>query len=115
MYQLHPPYRMKTICQDGVTYQIGTNAQENTDLIRAAQEDWSWFHLEKFPSCHVIVCATDVTEPMIQTACTLVKTNSKYKFKHIGIVYCKIGNLTHGDEPGSVLFKRKRQVNTVHL
>lgn len=106
---------MKTQIQDGITYQIGTHAQDNTDMLKSAQEDWHWFHLEKFPSCHVIVCATELTESMIQHACTLVKANSKYKFKHIGIVYCKVHNLTHGEEPGSVLYKRNRQVSTVHL
>ena len=44
-----------------------------------------------------------------------LKQNSKYKFKNIGINYCKIDNLIHGKEPGSVHFKSNKQVKKFNL
>jgi hypothetical protein len=98
-----------------ITYKIGTNASENTELINLSNSKWFWFHLEKFPSCHVVVCAEELTNEIISNAGELVKQNSKYKFKNIGINYCKIDNLIHGKEPGSVYFKSNKQVKKFNL
>jgi hypothetical protein len=98
-----------------ITYKIGTNASENTELINLSNSKWFWFHLEKFPSCHVVVCAEELTNEIIGNAGELVKQNSKYKFKNIGINYCKIDNLIHGKEPGSVYFKSNKQVKKFNL
>lgn len=98
-----------------ITYKIGTNASENTELINLSNPKWFWFHLEKFPSCHVVVCAEELTNEIIGNAGELVKQNSKYKFKNIGINYCKIDNLIHGKEPGSVHFKSNKQVKKFNL
>jgi predicted ribosome quality control (RQC) complex YloA/Tae2 family protein len=96
-------------------YRIGKNAPDNTQLIKDSDNDWFWFHLDKFPSCHVVICKTELTNDDILTACNLVKENSKYKFSNIGICYCKIKNLIHGEEPGSVSFKSNRQVKIFNL
>jgi hypothetical protein len=106
---------MKEIIINEVIYKIGKNAQENTQLINDSNIDWIWFHLEKFPSCHVVVCKNELTNDEILEAGTLVKENSKYKFKNIGINYCKIDNLIHGKEPGSVHFKSNKQVKRFNL
>jgi predicted ribosome quality control (RQC) complex YloA/Tae2 family protein len=106
---------MKQVIVDNITYKVGQNAKENTQMIHDSDKDWYWFHLDKFPSCHVIICSNEITNDMILQAGTLVKENSKYKFKNIGINYCKIDNLIHGSEPGSVSFKSNRQVKLFNL
>jgi len=98
-----------------ITYKIGKNALENTELINLSNSNWYWFHLEKFPSCHLVICAEELTNEMICNAGELVKQNSKYKFKNIGINYCKIDNLILGKEPGSVCFKSNKQVKKFNL
>jgi len=100
---------------DNITYKVGKNAKENTELINSSNTNWYWFHLEKFASCHVVVCAEELTNEIIGIAGNLVKENSKYKFKNIGINYCKIDNLLHGKEPGSVYFKSNKQVKKFNL
>jgi predicted ribosome quality control (RQC) complex YloA/Tae2 family protein len=100
---------------DNITYKVGKNAKENTELINLSNTNWYWFHLEKFASCHVVVCTEELTNEMIGIAGNLVKENSKYKFKNIGINYCKIDNLLHGKEPGSVYFKSNKQVKKFNL
>jgi len=106
---------MKEIDINGIIYRIGLNAYDNTQLIKNSDSNWYWFHLSKFPSCHVIICKNELTNEDIFNACNFVKENSKYKFKNIGINYCKIDNLIHGKDAGSVSFKSNRQVKTFNL
>jgi len=106
---------MKDCIINEITYKIGKDAKENTELVSSSNPNWYWFHLEKFPSCHLVICAEELTNEMINYAGELVKENSKYKFKNIGINYCKIDNLLHGKEPGSVYFKSNKQVKKFNL
>lgn len=106
---------MKEIVIDNIIYRIGKNANENTKLVTESDKEWYWFHLDKFPSCHVIVCSNEIDNNMILKAGQLVKENSKYKFKNIGINYCKIKNLVTGSEPGSVSFVSNRQVKLINI
>jgi len=101
---------MKEFTFDNTTYRIGQNAADNTQLIKDSEPDMTWFHLEKFPSAHVIICKLDPTPEEINMAFSLVWENSKYKFRNIGMIYCKVKNIIHGEEPGSVSFVSKRQV-----
>jgi hypothetical protein len=104
---------MKEITIENTTYRIGQNAADYTQLIKDSEPEMTWFHLEKFPSAHVIICKTDPTSDEIQEAARLVWENSKYKFKNIGMIYCKVKNIIHGEEPGSVNFVSKRQVTQI--
>ena len=106
---------MKEVIIDNITYRIGKNAEENTKLVTDSDKEWYWFHLDKFPSCHVILCSNDINNNMVLQAGQLVKENSKYKFKNIGINYCKIKNLVPGSEPGSVSFVSNRQVKLINI
>jgi hypothetical protein len=106
---------MKESIINDIIYKIGQNASENTELVNISNPKWHWFHLEKFPSCHLVVCSEELTNEIISYAGELVKENSKYKFKNIGINYCKIDNLVHGKEPGSVCFKSNKQVKKFSL
>jgi len=108
---------MKIIEKDGTTYWVGRNAQDNWDIIKKAEQNWLWFHLDKFPSSHVIICKNvkEILENDIQYACNLVKDYSKYKFNNIGIVYCEIKNLTIGTEVGSVTFKSNNKTTKIYL
>jgi len=103
---------MKVVEQDGTTYWIGKNAQDNWDIIKKSEHNWIWFHLDKFPSSHIIICknAKEVSKEEINNACRLLIENSKYKFNNIGIVYCEISNLTFGKEVGSVTFISNKKV-----
>lgn len=106
---------MKESIIDNITFRFGKNAEDNTQLIKDSEENWTWFHLEKFPSCHVVVCQNDIDDSIITMAAELVKENSKYKFKNIGVIYCKINNLLHGDKPGLVHFVSMSKVNKVNI
>ena len=106
---------MKEFIENNVIYRIGQTAQDNTQLINDSNQDWLWFHLESFPSCHVVVCQSEADSAIILQAANLVKEHSKYKFKHIGISYCKINNLKHcAKKVGSVTFVSNRKVKKIN-
>jgi hypothetical protein len=107
---------MKEVNIGDTTYRYGQNAADNTELIKISNPEWFWFHLAKFPSCHVVVCIEgEINLEQIVSACALVKERSKYKFDNIAINYCRIKNLIHGKEPGSVYFASNKQVQTFNL
>jgi predicted ribosome quality control (RQC) complex YloA/Tae2 family protein len=107
---------MKVVNKKDTTYWIGKNAQDNWDIIKKSEQNWMWFHLDKFPSSHVIICkdSKEVLKEEINNACKLLIENSKYKFNNIGIVYCEISNLIIGEEVGSVRFISNRKVNKIN-
>lgn len=106
---------MKEIIIEDTIYRIGKNAKDNTELIQKSNQEWYWFHLSKFPSCHIVVCKDEINQNEIINACNLVKENSKYKFNNIGIHYCKISNLITCEKPGSVIFKSNKKVKTINI
>jgi predicted ribosome quality control (RQC) complex YloA/Tae2 family protein len=106
---------MKEFLIDDVVYRVGRNAKDNTQLIKDSDPEWLWFHLDKFPSCHVVACFAGLNGFVISKAASLVKEHSKYKFKNIGVNYCKISNLLHGVESGSVHFVSNKQVLRIHV
>jgi predicted ribosome quality control (RQC) complex YloA/Tae2 family protein len=100
------------IDENNTTYWLGKNAQDNWDIIKKADNNWLWFHLDKFPSGHVIICkkSDTVINNEIIYASKLCISNSKYKLMtNIGIVYCEINNLNIGQEIGSVYFTSNRK------
>jgi len=105
---------MKEIIDNNVIYRVGQNAEDNTQLIKESKQEWLWFHLTSFSSCHLVVCQPDVDNSIILHAANLVKKHSKYKFQNIGVSYCKISNLKHGGKAGSVSFVSNRQVKKIN-
>ena len=96
---------------------IGQNAKENDDLIKEANQTDIWFHLAKFPYCHVIIECSDnypMDSIMINYCAQLVKQNTKYKsIPKLKVNYTKIKNVQRTDEIGSVLLKGK--INTITI
>ena len=109
---------MKEIIDNNTIYWVGKNAQDNWDIIKKADDNWLWFHLDKFPSGHVIICKKfdTITNDEINFASKLCIDNSKYKLlKNLGIVYSEINNLNIGKEIGSVYFNSNRKVKKIFI
>ena len=85
-----------------ITYTIGTNAQENFDIIDAANGSDLWFHVDNQPSCHVVASIPnaekynhkEIAYIAKQGAC-ICKQYSKYASqKKLPIIYSKIVDIT---------------------
>jgi predicted ribosome quality control (RQC) complex YloA/Tae2 family protein len=93
---------------------IGKNQQDNDIIVKAANKEDYWFHLEDYPSCHVIIENTvenPVTNEMITYCSQLVKQNSKYKGQlNLKVMYTKIENVTPTRVLGQVVVKVKKVI-----
>jgi predicted ribosome quality control (RQC) complex YloA/Tae2 family protein len=87
---------------------MGKSADENWKIIDDSNENDIWFHLDDFPSCHVILKTKgkDLKELNKQTfihCASICKENSKYcNMKNISVIYTKIKNVKKADTVGSV-------------
>ena len=105
---------MKTIAREmdfgQIDFLVGQNAQENHDLIDAADEEDLWFHVSEHPSCHVIGkipegVDLDKSELMkiVKQGAIICKSFSKFKSdKNVKIDYTRVKNVTKLKTPGSV-------------
>tara|TARA_B100000524_G_scaffold311736_1_gene188405 strand:+ start:45 stop:365 length:321 start_codon:yes stop_codon:yes gene_type:complete len=106
---------MKEIIIDDISFKVGQNAQENWDLL-SLDENFTWFHLKSFPSCHVIIEKIDPSNDEIMKGANLCLENTKYRnLKNIKINYTLIKNIVKSDKIGSVTFKSNRKVKTVMI
>lgn len=100
-----------------VVYKIGQNQEENWELIDEAyknNDQYIWFHLNSFPSCHVIMEDTEESNENIIMGAQLCKENSKYKnVPNIKVCYTKISNIQKGEKIGSVTFYSNRKKKTI--
>ena len=104
--------------ENNTLYWLGKNAQDNWDIIKQADKNWLWFHLDKFSSGHVIICKKidTITNDEIIYASNICKRHSKYKLLNdIGIVYTEINNLSIGKEIGSVYINSNKKTNRIIL
>jgi predicted ribosome quality control (RQC) complex YloA/Tae2 family protein len=100
------------------TIKVGENAQENWDIIGEAGNSDIWFHVDKFPSCHVIL-ETDSTQlkklhrSVIRYCADLCKEGSKQKnCKKLSIIYTEVRNVTINKkgEVGSVFTRKTHNI-----
>ena len=94
---------------------VGKNDSDNWNIIKESSSDDIWFHLNSFPSPHVITRINGSDEEVdINYAASLCKSKSKYKnVPNIKIVYTSIKNLKLGNKVGSVEFISKRKCKYV--
>ena len=93
---------------------IGSNAQENWDIIENSEPSHIWFHLNSFPSPHVVIRSENPGDQEIIDAANLCKSKSKYKnIKNAKVVYCRVANLELASEVGAVNILSKRKCKFV--
>jgi predicted ribosome quality control (RQC) complex YloA/Tae2 family protein len=77
---------------------VGTNKQENKDIINASKLDDIWFHLDDNPSCHIVAKVHDITlskkqkRRIIRQGEHLVNMQMKTKSK-LSVIHSTIKNV----------------------
>ena len=108
---------LHTIGDIEYTIEVGQNARENWDLIDNSDNNDLWFHLDEYPSAHVILSQNisklniselnilDYPNQIITIASDYCKSYSKngINLKKVKIVYTQLKNLKKGKEIGSVI------------
>lgn len=89
------------------TIKVGESAQDNWDIIEAANSSDIWFHVNGIPSCHVVLESDGIPLSKIHVAvlkyCAgLCKAGSKHaNFKAVSVIYTEIRNVKI-DKKGAV-------------
>lgn len=92
---------------------IGKNKEDNWKIFSEASNTDMWFHLDKFPSCYVVLKGEHSKE-RIQLAAELCKNNTKYRnLKNVAVIYTEISNLKKGTEIGEVIIKNNKKVKKI--
>ena len=104
---------MKEVVLNDTIIKVGANADENWMLVDSNKE-YTWLHLNSFPSCHVVIESVEPTQEEIMFAAQLCKQNTKYRnLRNLKIGYTTCGNLKKGVKAGSVIYNSKRKVKYI--
>lgn len=90
------------------TIKIGSNAEENHMLVESMKPDDSWFHLDEYPSPHLIINVDyeKISKKMIYQIALLLKQHTKYKKEtELSIIYTYRKNIILTKIPGKVTIK----------
>jgi predicted ribosome quality control (RQC) complex YloA/Tae2 family protein len=98
---------------------IGKNAQDNWDIIKKANPNDIWFHVEYYPSGHVILQNPNKLEienippEVIIECCRKCKSRgSKCRsFNNVSVCYTQIKNVKFGKDIGSVYTSHTSSIN----
>lgn len=113
---------MKTECvkvsgiPNPIEFWIGSNAQDNFDMIDEADQYDLWFHVNNESSGHVIARISDSTEltkkllnKIIIQGGVMCKKHSKYKSKQdLEIVYARVFNIVKTHTTGKVILRSSK-------
>jgi predicted ribosome quality control (RQC) complex YloA/Tae2 family protein len=118
---------MVKIEYNGYNVYYGRNAKENWELIDNCEENDIWFHIDDYPSSHVIleVCDdTDISSDLYEYCCKLcVECTPKMKRKnvsrvlhvshvsHVKVIYTNCGNIRKGKVVGEVYIENVKLLN----
>uniref|UniRef100_A0A6C0B3K8 NFACT RNA-binding domain-containing protein n=1 Tax=viral metagenome TaxID=1070528 RepID=A0A6C0B3K8_9ZZZZ len=106
--------------QRPITYSVGENAEDNEDIIDAANADDVWFHGQGFSSCHVIADINGLKldkkqkRQIITQGALLCKQNCKYSYmSDLAIIYTEVKNIQKTNIKGTVRTKERVKVRIV--
>lgn len=99
---------------DGLSVLVGRNNLQNDRLVRLAQPDNLWFHVQKAPGSHVLVQATTlVPESTILFAANLAAYySSQRESANVPVDYTERRNLRRpaGAKPGYVIYENQKTI-----
>ena len=101
---------------DPIEYWIGSNAQDNFDMIDEADQYDMWFHVNNESSGHVIARISDNKElnkklinKIIIQGGIICKKHSKYKSKQdLEIVYARVFDIVKTHTTGKVILRTSK-------
>lgn len=92
----------------GITIKIGERDVENDQLIKNAQQNYIWCHLDNMSSPHAIIECPDPDPATLNDALQLVKYYSKGKnAKNLNVIYTEIKNVAMDFHKAGLVHLRK--------
>jgi predicted ribosome quality control (RQC) complex YloA/Tae2 family protein len=107
---------MKVFQYGNITIELGQNAKENALLVSDSKPDYTWLHLESFPSGHVIIQCDEPSNEVLAHAMKICLDGTKYKnMKDVKVSVTKVSNLKLTNVLGEVEFKSNRKVQSLKI
>lgn len=94
-------------------FKFGRNAKDNHELIKNADKNDWWIHLQDDSSAHVIIEKDNITEKDLYFACNTIYKKNKLNPKNF--IYTQIKNLKLSKNPGEVKIKNKDEIKYFSL
>lgn len=86
-----------------VLIRVGRNNIQNDYLLKDANRNHYWFHINQYHGSHVIVCTTELTADLIEFAATLAVQYSQAKTaNNVDVNYTKVRNVKRTKVKGLV-------------
>jgi len=111
---------MKTLIDstdDTCFFCVGTNATENSKLVRTSPKHSWWFHISNHPSGHVVWIPPEKREPtrmQIIRGAQLCKDQSKFKnSRRITVEYTPLSNIIPIENGGQVVIQKPKRVLSI--
>lgn len=112
--------KVDEIYPKGIKIKYGKNAKENWNLIDESSSDDLWFHIDDYPSTHVLLeySMEDKLEEYIDKAIQLcVEKTPKIKsyipkMKSVKVIYTKVENIKKGKSVGEVIILNNKLVKS---
>ncbi len=103
---------MVSIKYKDYTIHYGRNAPENWAILEGAEKEDLWFHLDEFPSAHVILEVhkdiQEIDKDVIEYCCKLcVKRTPKVNSVKVKVIYTEVRYLRKGKSVGEVCVDNK--------
>ena len=112
LFEVYIPNINKTII-----YKIGSNANDNFNIIDQSKSNDIWFHLADYPSAHIIavIPSEDIDKKdlkyIIKRGAVICKENSKYQNeKNLEITYTEISNISKTNIAGTVNVSKSKKI-----
>lgn len=98
---------MKKVVINGITYWIGTNKYDNSNIVNSADPHDYWFHLSDRSSCHIIAksahCSKKQAQKIIRTGAHLLKQHMRLSGELCWIDVAQKKDIATTNEPGVVI------------
>lgn len=107
---------MKILNINDIELKIGSNQQENQQLIDEMEPEHSWFHIDNLPSAHLVIPLSylKLDNRTLYAIALELKKNSKYKkYNSLSIIYTHRKSLKLTNTPGKVFITGK--INTIKV
>lgn len=101
---------MKILSINDLVLKIGSNQEENQELMDKMEPEHTWFHIENLPSAHLVIpiSFTKLDKDTLYLIALKLKINSKYKkCNSVSVIYTHRKSLKLTNTPGKVIIKNK--------
>lgn len=103
---------MKKIQIESYTCLVGSNAEENWEILSHSRQKHIFFHLASFPSCYVILQTEEkVGQNILEQCAKICAENTKYKhMSNLRVDCTQVSNVVKGQKVGEVYYKSNKKV-----